>query len=120
MTASKTLRYGRFINRLIRFFNKRLPGSDQLPYLPIVPFHANGTLEEVVWRYYNLILDGYADWHDDGSAREGKIIAAKRAIEKEWGERLREYLKPYEGVDHSTVSSLEYHRARVATELFGA
>lgn len=115
----RSLRYRRLVNRLIDIMNRKLlPAHDMMPRIPIVLVETNGHLEEVVWKYSNLIDDNWADQRDDGRARAKEIAKSIQIIEKEHGEQLREYLRPYADAEWSEISSLETHRLKVAREIF--
>jgi hypothetical protein len=110
--------YRRQLNRLIKFCNRRLPGSEQIESISTVPFLvSNRHMEAVVWEYDAFYYDWMADWHDNGSVRADEIRVAMDSIVEKHGDELREYLAPYKGV--TSYSYSESHCVRLAEKLFG-
>ena len=111
----------RMLNVVIRQVNRRLTSSEWIPAIPIIPFIVENHLEVVVLQYYNLIMDGYADWRNDGSVRKDEIIALKKALVQKHGTELKRYLAPYiqkHSSRETTASREEHHRCRVAYDLY--
>ena len=110
----------KLLNWIIRHVNHRLPPSEWIPHIPWIPFVMENQKEEVVIRYFNLLMDEYADWHDNSNVRAEEVQQEMEAIVREHGAMLREYLEPYRGMNHKATVGEEFRRCRIATDLFTA
>lgn len=119
MTQLKSSRRIRlFLNWLIRRFNRYLPVTEIIPEVPLIPFSRSSKLEAVVWTYYNLIQDEYADWRDNNSIRATEIAEEIAELRQKHGKKLLEYLTPYKDFEPKDATYFERHWVRVAYDLF--